>query len=124
MSMTRLRSVIIMLAALAGLALAPAAARADCTPGDCWGAVAYGPGGAWAYAVNHPTRDAAGQAAQAECGNTCTNVLTFHNSCGAYATSSSAYGWGNASTREDAEERALQECGAGCTVRVWGCTQR
>jgi len=125
--MTRVRFTFAMLAALAGFAMAPAAARADCAPGDCWGAVAYGPGGVWAYAVNHPTRAAAGQTAQSECGNTCTNVLTFHNSCGAYATGPDGYGWGNASNREDAEERALQECGSrseSCAVRVWGCTQR
>lgn len=125
--MNRLRFALIGLAALTGLAMAPSAARAECTVGDCWGAVAYGPGGAWAYAVNHPSRAAASQAAQAECKGNCTHVLTFHNSCGAYASGPDGYGWGNAGDREGAQERALAECNArssSCAVRVWGCTSR
>ena len=125
--MKKLKLAIFGAMALAGMALAPAAAQAACNVGNCWGAVAYGPGGAWAYAVNYSTRQAAGQAAQARCSGTCTNVLTFHNSCGAYATGSSGYGWGNAMDRRGAEVRALQECSArsaNCAVRVWGCTTR
>ena len=124
--MTGRRTIFAALAALILFALAPTAARADCRVGDCWGAVAFGPGGAWAYAVNHATRAEASEAAQGRCAS-CTNVLTFHNSCGAYASGPSGYGWGNASTREDAEERAMAECSArsgSCAIRVWGCTQR
>jgi hypothetical protein len=122
--MTRFRQGLIGLMALAGAALAPRAALADCDVGNCWGAVAFGPGGVWTYSVNEPSRAAAQQSALGQCGGRCERVLTFQNSCGAYAASADSYGWGNASTREDAEERALQECGAGCTVRVWGCTTR
>ena len=125
--MKGLRLGLIGLAALAGVALAPAAALADCQVGDCWGAVAFGPGGAWAYSVNEPSREAAQQSAEQQCGGRCTRVLTFHNSCGAYASGDDAYGWGNASSREAAEGRALQECSArtgNCEVRVWGCTTR
>jgi hypothetical protein len=115
------------LLALVGLAAAPQVALADCQIGNCWGAVAYGAGGAWAYSVNHPSREIASQAAQAQCRGRCQRVLTFHNSCGAYATGDDAYGWGNAQSRGAAEARALQECNArtsNCHVRVWGCTTR
>jgi Domain of unknown function (DUF4189) len=125
--MKRIRFGFAALALLAGIALAPGAARAECTVGDCWGAIAYGPGGAWAYAVNMESRAAASAAAQGQCGGRCSNVLTFHNSCGAFATGPGGFGWGNAGSREEAEETAMEQCEArsqGCAVRVWGCTQR
>jgi hypothetical protein len=118
--MKRMRMGLIGLVALAATALAPQAALADCQIGNCWGAVAYGPGGAWAYAVNHPTRQAASQIAQGQCRGRCTRVLTFKNSCGAYATGANGYGWGNAPTRAQAEGRALQECAA----RTQACAGR
>ena len=125
--MKALRLALLAAGALAAVALAPRDALADCQVGDCWGAVAYGPGGAWAYAVNEPSRQAASAMAQGRCGGRCTHVLTFHNSCGAYASGDDAYGWGNAGSREGAEDRALQECSArtsNCSIRVWGCTTR
>jgi hypothetical protein len=115
---------------LAALALAPGSAQAACQIGNCWGAVAFGPGGAWAYAVNYPTRGVAGRAAQRRCRGTCNHVLTFKNSCGAYASGPSAhrhYGWGNAMTRRRAEAIAMREChqrGRYCRIRVWACTTR
>ncbi len=124
--MTRLRLVAVGLSAVMGFALMSGSARAECTIGDCWGAVAFGSGGAWGYAVNHPSRSAAGEAASEECGSGC-RVLTFHNSCAAYAAGSGGYGWGNASTREEAEETAMEQCrslGGGCAVKVYGCTSR
>lgn len=125
--MNKLKLAFLGMLAFVGLALMPASARADCQIGDCWGAVAYGPGGAWAYAVDFPTRSLAARAAQARCRGTCTNVLSFHNSCGAYATGPSGYGWGNAATRGQAEVLAMRQCNArtpNCGVRVWGCTTR
>ncbi len=128
--MKKLRSMLLGLAALAGFALASTAARADCTIGNCWGAVAYSENGAWAYAYNFPTRAIAGQQAQANCKGQCTHILTFHNSCGAYATGPRGnfyYGWGNAPTRGEAEAIALAECrarGPACGIRVWSCTSR
>jgi hypothetical protein len=88
--MRKLKLVILGVAALVGLALAPTAAHAACTLGSCWGAVAFGPNNAWAYAVNYPSRASAGTQARAKCGGVCTNVLTFKNSCGAYATGPTA----------------------------------
>jgi serine/threonine-protein kinase len=38
----------------------------------------------------------------------------------AYSKETGAYGYGNKyRSRDDAEERALQECGPGCTVVMW-----
>ncbi|MCW5772083.1 MAG: DUF4189 domain-containing protein [Rhodospirillaceae bacterium] len=128
--MRYLRWAFVGLTALAGLGATSGAALADCQIGNCWGAVAYSERGDWAYAVNYPTRNFAGRAAQQRCHGRCTHVLTFANSCGAYASGPRGnfyYGWGNAPTRAAAEQRALYECrlrGPYCTVRVWGCTSR
>jgi len=128
--MKKLSLALLGVSALAAVALAPTAAFADCQIGNCWGAVAYGPRGAWAYAVNYGARHIAERVAQNRCGGRCNHVLTFHNSCGAYASGPSAhghYGWGNAMSGPAAQARALQECnarGPSCAVRVWGCTTR
>jgi len=128
--MKKLSLALFGVSALVAVAAAPSAALADCTIGNCWGAVAYGPRGAWAYAVNYPARHIAERVAQNRCGGRCNHVLTFHNSCGAYASGPSAYGhygWGNAMSGPAAQTRALQECharGPNCAVRVWGCTTR
>lgn len=128
--MKRLSLALLGVSALVALGLAPSAAQAACQIGNCWGAVAYGPGGAWGYAVNYATRGRAASLAQANCRGGCNHVLTFHNSCGAYASGPSAYshyGWGNASTRAAAEAIAIRECnlrGPYCRIRVWGCTTR
>jgi hypothetical protein len=121
---------LIALATLTGLAAAPTAALADCQVGNCWGAVAYGPGGAWAYAYNYPSRNIAARLAQNNCRGRCNHVLTFRNSCGAYASGPSAYahyGWGNAMSLEAAQAIALRECnarGPNCAVRISACTLR
>jgi|SoiMethySBSTD1v2_1073268.scaffolds.fasta_scaffold1132013_1 hypothetical protein len=128
--MKKLSLALLGVSALAAIALAPSAAMADCQVGNCWGAVAYGPRGSWAYAVNYPARGIAERVAQNRCGGRCNHVLTFQNSCGAYASGPSArgyYGWGNAMSGPAAQARALQECNARgpyCEVRVWGCTTR
>jgi hypothetical protein len=125
--MKKLRVAFIGLAALAGIAMAPASAYADCTVGDCWGAVAYGPGGAWAWRVNYPSRAIARRAVLAACRGRCTQVLTFHNTCGAYASGPYGYGWGSHPNAQIAQGEALRQCNLrthSCTLRVWGCTTR
>jgi hypothetical protein len=114
--------------ALSGIAFAPHAAEAACRVGNCWGAVAYGPGGAWAWRVNYPSRASASYAVQRACRGRCGRVLTFQNSCGAYASGYGGhYGWGNAMNGPQARGIAMRECnmrGPGCRIRVWGCTTR
>lgn len=103
-------------------------ASAACNIGNCWGAVAMNPGsGAWAYSYNYPSRASARASALQRCGGRCTRVLTFHNSCGAYAVGYNGWGWGSSRNRESAQSRALYECRrrtGGCRVRVWACTSR
>jgi uncharacterized protein DUF4189 len=114
----------VRVAILAGAMMLAGAAPAAA---DMWGAVAYGPGGAWAYAYDFPTRGAAQRAALGRCNGRCQQVLTFVNSCGAYVVGQGAYGWGNDDTREGAITRAMAECRVrtgGCQLRVWACTTR
>ncbi|MCW5771156.1 MAG: DUF4189 domain-containing protein [Rhodospirillaceae bacterium] len=126
--MKRIRIALLALSALVAMAAAPGAAQASCSIGNCWGAVAYGPGGAWAWRVNYPSRASASHAVQRACRGRCTRVLSFRNSCGAYATGYGGhYGWGNAGSGPAARMIALRECrmrGPGCSIRVWGCTSR
>jgi hypothetical protein len=111
---------------LASLAAAPVA-LADCKRGDCWGAIAYGPGNFWAKALNHRSRDDASSVARAECKGRCSKTLTFHNECGAYATGSSGMGWGASSSEDAAIGKAIKECNSvtgNCKLRISGCTTR
>lgn len=126
--MKQIRIACLAMAALACMALAPNAAQAACNVGNCWGGVGYGPDGAWAWQVNFPSRTSATRAVQRACRGRCTRVLTFRNSCGAYATGMHGqYGWGNALSGPAARAIAMRECsmrGGGCSIRVWGCTSR
>ena len=128
--MKKLSLALLGVSALLAIAAAPSAAYADCRIGNCWGAVAYGPRGAWAYAYNYPARQIAARVAQRNCRGGCNHVLTFQNSCGAYASGPGAYshyGWGNAMSLRGAQARAMRECNARgpyCRVRVSACTLR
>lgn len=121
-------AVLAVLFAVTGVAMFPGEAAADCRRGNCWGAVAIGPGGAAAYAVNYPTRAIAGRAAMARCEGRCERTLTFRNSCGAYALGAGGrYGWGSHRNRATAQNIAMTQCRRatrGCRIRVWGCTTR
>lgn len=128
--MKKLTLALLGVSALLATAAAPSAARADCEIGNCWGAVAFGPGGAWAYSYNYPARHIAERVAQNNCRGRCNRVLTFANSCGAFASGPNAYahyGWGNAMSIQAARAIALQECrarGPNCFIRVSACTLR
>jgi hypothetical protein len=113
------------LALIAGLAAMTSPARASCTVGHCWGAVAYGPNDAWAWEVNFPNEAIAKQMAIAKCSNRCTHVLTFENTCGAYVSGAGGHGWGTSRNKNAAVGAATIECqkvARGCTLRVWACT--
>jgi hypothetical protein len=86
----------------------------------------------YGWAVDYQTVDSADRRALGECGrdgSKCHVVLRFTGGCGAYAADtargSTAYGWGTARTRADAESRAHSEArNRGATnvvTRVWGC---
>jgi hypothetical protein len=88
---------------------------------------------AWAY--DHPTRQAANDFALDECAKRngeCAVVVEFSGEgCASYHTVSesdgTAYGWGTAPTRDAAQARSLQECNAfadgkaTCGNHVWAC---
>jgi len=83
----------------------------------------------WGWGVNYPNTAQASQRALNDCGGSCQVVLQFNSGCGAYATdqanSSTAYGWGTASSGGAAQSRAISECqsrgGSSCMIRAWGC---
>lgn len=126
------RLFVLCLLALAAVPAAATAARADCNRPYCWGAIAINTNsGAWAWVVNHPTATTARQIALARCNGNCNRVLTFRNSCAAYALAANGgWGWSQGyADRAGAENRAMFECsrynpGQGCQVRVWACTSR
>jgi hypothetical protein len=126
------RLLVLGLLALAVTPVATSAARADCYRPNCWGAIAINTSSrAWAWVVNHPDAAVARRYALARCNGNCNRVLTFRNSCAAYALANNG-GWGWSQGYRDrvgAESRAMYECnrynpGQGCRVRVWACTSR
>lgn len=86
-------------------------------------------GPAYGFSYDYAQMADAERRALSECGRNCRVVLRFQTGCGAYAADqtrgSTIYGWGTSSSRDGAQNRALDECGrAGgrrCIVRVWGC---
>jgi serine/threonine-protein kinase len=116
--MPAIRLVLVVLAfAVGGMAAPPSAAD--------WGAVARGPGGAFGWAVDFPTRRAALDAAARSCGGRCVEGLSFSGGCGAIAHGAGGRGgWGTGPSRVEAENNALEACQeqtTGCRVVVWAC---
>lgn len=105
---------------------AAAAAAAQCGYDYCWGAVGFGPGGAYGFSHGHVSEQDAYNAAQDGCGWDCTEVRTFYNSCAAMAVGQSGgWGWAYDRTRSLAERNALNYCADydyGCQIRVWACS--
>jgi hypothetical protein len=81
------------------------------------------------YSYNYPNVADARAHALKQCGADCTVVLTFQNTCAAFAADQSqangASGWAYASTKEQAQNTALSYCGKyggkSCLMRVWAC---
>jgi hypothetical protein len=78
--------------------------------------------------VNKSTRDAAEHDAILSCGTECEIVITFQNSCAAYAADfrekSTIYGYGQAGDKYKAGEAALNQCqdrGGSCHITDSGC---
>jgi hypothetical protein len=86
-------------------------------------------GGRFGYSYNYSNVADARARANKECGGNCTVVITFQNTCAAYAadqnSAGDAVGWGYATTKETAERTALNYCqkygGTLCQVRVSAC---
>jgi hypothetical protein len=86
-------------------------------------------GPSYGYSYNYPNVADARARALKECGGNCTVVLTYENTCAAFAADQSrpngATGWAWAPTKEQAQSSALDYCkkygGTSCLVRVWAC---
>jgi len=92
---------------------------------DEWGAVATGPNGAYGWAVNYPTENAAKAAALSNCESGCTDGgVSFQNSCASIATGGGYFGWATSSSKSTAIEKAIANCGGPniCATKVWGCS--
>jgi hypothetical protein len=123
------KRILCALALLAGLALFASPASAKCTIGDCWGAVAFGPGvSEWVVDTNNA--EDAKALAMAKCSK-CNEVLTFHNTCGAFVSGSPKVpggkntGWGTSRDKDKAVGEAMLQCqtvARNCELRVWACT--
>jgi len=106
-------------ASIAALVAAPSLAHA-------WGALSVSEDGEhYGYSYDYDSEAAAKKRARSECGG-CDWVVTFRNTCAAYAQAESGHwGWSKGETRQAAEKGARRQCrGAGgnsCEVLVWGC---
>ena len=100
--------------------LAAGALAIDGRQGDQWGA-----------SNNYQTQADADARALRECGQGCSIVARFSNSCAAFAADqtlgSTAFGRGHAATASQAQTIALEYCRqyggtrSNCVVRAWGC---
>jgi hypothetical protein len=90
--------------------LVPCAAGAQ----DYFGSIVYSvEARQYGWANNHPTREAAEQAALAACRKSaadCRVVVWFRNSCGALATALESHGAETADSKAVAEDKALKLC--------------
>jgi hypothetical protein len=85
-------------------------------------------GDSYGFSFQQPNAEAARNAAVAKCGANCKAVVSFRNTCAAYAADqaegSSVYGWGYAPNKERAQSIAMDYCkknGSACQIRVWAC---
>jgi len=86
-------------------------------------------GSKFGYAIDRPNADVAKSDALTQCGPGCTVVVTFENTCAAFAADQSkdsgSNGWGYGATKEQSQATALRYCaqygGISCQVRVWAC---
>ena len=122
-SQTRGRRRLMLAAAVVALFAATDAAEA-------FGALAIdnNRGSGWGWSKGHRSREGAQRAALAQCGGSCRIVLTFWNTCGAFAADqtpgSTINGWGLGPASNAAKARAISECsnrGGNCQARVWAC---
>lgn len=112
-------------------ATTPATSTIPATSTALWGSLAIdsNQGASYGYSYNYPTAAEADARALKECGSNCYVVKNFNGGCGAYAadqaSGGTAWGWGTAPSKEQAQELALKYCsqygGTKCIVRVWSC---
>ena len=120
------RGVSIALAALCLLALpAGAATTKKSSVPNRYGAIAYDQASrAWGVSQDQAReRDAAIQALNQCAQKRCVVVHKFKNGCAALADSAKKFGVASGATRDEAETKAMQRCGAACQPASWACTR-
>jgi hypothetical protein len=94
------------------------------------GALATGRCGAFGYAFDDASPEAAALRARAQCkGQECKVVTSFRRACAAFAidpaNACGPHGWANAPTLGRAQNIASQAChkygGRNCMIRAWVC---
>jgi len=94
------------------------------------GALATGKCGAFGYAFDDVSPEAAALRARAQCkGKDCKIVTSFRRACAAYAIDSrnacGPHGWAQAGTLGRAQNVASEQChrfgGRACVIRAWVC---
>jgi hypothetical protein len=100
------------------------AAKPSATP-NRFGAIAYHRASqSWGVSYDTARARDAEVAALKQCGQReCVVVHKFKNGCAALASGPKTFGAASGATRDEAETKALQRCGAGCTPLGWGCTR-
>jgi len=97
------------------------------------GALATGQCGAFGYAYDDDSPEAAALRARAQCkGRDCKVVTMFRRTCAAFAidgrNACGPNGWGQAATMQQAKLAATESCtrfgGRNCVTRVWLCDKR
>ena len=114
------------LALAASLTCFPLAAQA-CEFGYCWGGLGFGPDGVTGYSVRQNTAPDAELSTRAACGDKCTKVEVFHDSCASLAVGPDGNGYlGMAPEQAEASQLAHEKCSeihGYCIVRVTACSK-
>jgi hypothetical protein len=117
-----MRTIAIACALLAFAMLATDATGARVGKRQLWGSIAYSStSGSFGYAVDLRTKREAETEAFRQCGD-CDVIKTFRDACGVIADKPKKFVWETGASREIAERKALQKCGADCKIVVWACT--
>jgi hypothetical protein len=102
-------------------------------PADAAGALATGQCGAFGYAFDDVSPEAAALRARAQCkGRDCKVVTSFRKTCAAFAIDAKntcgPHAWAQAATLAYAQNVASEQChrhgGRTCVIRAWVCDQK
>lgn len=102
-------------------------------PAKSAGALATGKCGAFGYAFDDLSPEAAALRARAQCkGQDCRVVTSFRKTCAAFAIDAKnacgPSGWAMAASRAQAQNVASEQCskfgGKSCVIRAWVCDRK
>jgi len=124
-SRTLVRAVALLFALLLPCAAAVHAAGNKSAAPNRFGAIAYHrESQSWGVGYDTARARDAELVALKECGRReCLVVHKFKNGCAALAAGAKSFAAASGATRDEAETKALNRCGAGCAQLAWGCTR-